>query len=155
MIKYLNYSITFIEVPDETSICFNITNCPHCCPGCHSPELQQDIGTDLEPDILDIISRYEQGITCICFLGEGNDLDALLRCIDLIRKDYPKLKICLYTGGTFESVSPVANKLDYLKTGPYIAERGGLNNPGTNQRMYFIHDGSADDITSKFWRKKV
>ena len=39
MLKYLNCQVTFAEVPDEISLCINITNCPNRCPGCHSPEL--------------------------------------------------------------------------------------------------------------------
>ena len=26
MVKYLNYALTFSEVPDEVNLCFNITN---------------------------------------------------------------------------------------------------------------------------------
>ena len=37
MLKYSNYEITFAEVPDEISLCINLTNCPHKCIGCHSP----------------------------------------------------------------------------------------------------------------------
>ena len=79
MIKYLNYSITFQEVPDEISLCFNITNCQFRCPGCHSPELRSDIGMNLEPDLVRIVSQYIDGITCICLLGDGNDFGALKR----------------------------------------------------------------------------
>ena len=47
MLKYSNYEITFAEIPDEISLCINLTNCPHRCVGCHSPWLQKDNGTPL------------------------------------------------------------------------------------------------------------
>jgi hypothetical protein len=44
---------------------------------------------------------------------------------------------------------------DYIKIGPYIKDRGPLNNPNTNQRMYKIdHEFYHNfvDITNKFWK---
>ena len=44
---------------------------------------------------------------------------------------------------------------DYIKIGPYIPNRGPLNNPNTNQRMYKIdHEFYHNfvDITNKFWK---
>ena len=164
MIKYLGYAVTFQEVPNEVTLCFNITNCKHRCPGCHSPELQQDIGNDLEVDIESIINRYLGGITCVCFMGEGNDNLALLRCLVMIRDKYPGLKTCIYSGeglgGNWDLYIMLGNRmLDYLKLGPYIQSRGPLNNSNTNQRMYRISYNSEsdmanmEDITSKFWQK--
>lgn len=158
MIKYLNYSITFQEVPDETSLCFNITNCKYRCKGCHSPELREDIGEDLEPKVLDIIGRYRDGITCVCLLGEGNDFDALWRVLKKIRAVYPGLKTCIYSGSNngeefIEFVS--AGLIDYLKLGPYNEDKGGLSSVTTNQRMFSFRNRRTTDITEKFWRKKV
>ena len=44
MLKYVNTEITFSEVPDEITLCINISNCPCHCKGCHSPYLAEDIG---------------------------------------------------------------------------------------------------------------
>ncbi len=56
--------------------------------------------------------------------------------------------------------------LDYIKVGPYIAEKGPLNSKTTNQRLYKIEhnysplvtdSGSCAtpvDITSRFWTKE-
>ena len=164
MIKYLNYSVTFQEVPNETSLCFNITNCQNRCEGCHSPELREDIGKNLEDDMADIIGKYEDGITCVCFLGEGNDPVAMTICLNTIRVLFPKLKICLYSGDSQGGNWNIyiwlsCHLLDYLKLGPYIEDRGPLNNPNTNQRMYKVHNDSnpvhLEDITKEFWKKKV
>lgn len=51
------------------------------------------------------------------------------------------LKTCLYTGlETVEAVGSILNfkYLDFLKTGKYNKELGGLNSPLTNQRFYDI-----------------
>ena len=47
---------------------------------------------------------------------------------------------------------------DYIKTGPYIAELGGLKSRRTNQRLYRVDHPSGgsgpvlQDITNRFWR---
>ena len=50
MLKYVDTKVTFAEVPDEISLCINISNCPNHCEGCHSPYLAEDIGTELTKD---------------------------------------------------------------------------------------------------------
>jgi len=158
VIKYLNYSVTFQEVPDEISLCFNITNCRFHCRGCHSPELQKNLGNDLEHDLLRIIDKYRGGITCICFLGEGHDFYALFRVISTIRHFEPELKICIYSGS--DDITEFddwihSGLIDYIKIGSYNAKLGGLDSRTTNQHMYAVDGDALKDITSKFWRKKV
>lgn len=164
MIKYLNYSVTFQEVPNETSLCINITNCQNNCVGCHSPELREDIGSDLEKDLEDIIKKYQDGITCVCFLGEGNDPAAMTNCLYMVRNFFPRLKTCVYSGASDSGDLAIqiwlhSRLLDYLKLGPYIEERGPLNNPNTNQRMYRVYCDAnqiwCEDITKEFWKKTV
>ena len=56
--KYTDTMVTFNEVPDEISLCINISGCPNRCPGCHSPELWEDIGTELTKESLkDLIDK--------------------------------------------------------------------------------------------------
>ena len=44
---------------------------------------------------------------------------------------------------------------DYVKLGPYIAARGPLDDPATNQRLWRIRpDGRREDLTPRFWRKR-
>ena len=63
----------------------------------------------------------------------------------------------MYSGYTEETFDKkVLVHLDYLKLGPYIEERGPLNNPNTNQHLYKICKGKiVDDITYKFWNNKI
>ena len=47
MLKYVNTMVTFSEVPDEISLCIEISNCKCHCKNCHSPYLPDDIGEEL------------------------------------------------------------------------------------------------------------
>ena len=152
MVKYLNYAITFSEVPDEISLCFNITNCCFNCDGCHSPYLQKDIGTDLNKDIQKIFNLYKDQFTCVCFLGEGNDKKGLQKLIDYAHNN--NYKTCLYSGRDEISFNDY-NNLDYYKKGSYKKELGGLNNKNTNQKMYKKEGDKWKDITYKFFPRSL
>ena len=59
------------------------------------------------------------------------------------------MELALYSGR--KEVEPeLAELFDFLKIGPYIPEYGPLNEPTTNQRLYY----KGEDITPVFWRKK-
>lgn len=69
MLKFADYDIVFQEVPDETTLALNLSNCPHRCEGCHSPQLREDIGTPLTPESLDsLLARYPY-VTCVGLMG--------------------------------------------------------------------------------------
>ena len=55
MLKYLNAPVTFAEIPDEITLCINITGCPLQCKGCHSPFLWEDTGEFLTIEMLDYL----------------------------------------------------------------------------------------------------
>ena len=157
--KYLNYAVTFQEVPNEVSLVLNITNCPHRCEGCHSPELRENIGRPVLDDFESLLDKHKDIITCVCFMGGDNDgVDGLLKCISICKRR--GLKTCLYTGRANAWDTFILLELDYCKMGPYIEELGGLDSPTTNQRFYKrtnFADGKGymiEDITSTFWRKK-
>ena len=171
MLKYVpeDTQVVFEEIPDEVTLAINVSNCPHHCPGCHSPYLQENVGEDLYGETLIKLITENEGVTCILFMGEGKDEDALFKLIDLLRHFYGNsIKIGLYTGSNHVSEFLWEN-LDYIKLGPYIEELGPLNNPTTNQRLYkydkdyfneypsYMIDGKYRanwrDITERFWRK--
>ena len=62
MIKYLNTMVTFAEIPVEVTLSINITNCQNKCPGCHSPELRENIGTELTKDELNNLINKNKGV---------------------------------------------------------------------------------------------
>lgn len=150
MIKYLPglTDIVLEEIPDRVTLAVEITNCQGSCPGCHSPFLRKDIGEELTEEALDAMLDDNFGVNCLLFLGEGNDRGALLRLAAHMRASRPGLELALYSGRTAVE-KEITEMFDYVKIGPYIAERGPLNERTTNQRLY--HRGV--DITSRFWRK--
>ena len=153
MVKYCGHYVTAQEVPNEISLVFSITNCPHHCEGCHSPWLQADIGDELtQEDIAYYIKQYKDGITCVCFMGTGNDYVAIRRLVDFVRAS--GYKTCVYTGDHRNDIEDYGFP-DYFKEGKYVQSLGGLDHPTTNQRMWKKNEeGKYEDITSWFWKKK-
>ena len=130
--KFLNTYISLQEIPGEISLIFNITNCPHRCIGCHSKELWADLGTDLSDSMyISLLEKYSKYISAVVFFGGEWDYD-LVKLL-LIAKNF-SLKTCLYTGA--EDVNKeIKKQLNYLKTGPYISNLGGLDSINTNQKF--------------------
>lgn len=157
MIKYAAVDVTFAEIPNEINLCFSISNCAGMCKNCHSPALRESIGKSVYDNILDEIKRH-RGITCVCFLGESlktpNASEEWRKIIELIRTHYPKLKLAIYSGRT-NVEDEMWQMFDYIKIGPYLEEKGPLNNPNTNQKLFEIDrkNGQKNDITNLFWRK--
>lgn len=150
MLKYKDVLVGFQEVPDEISLCINITNCPNNCIGCHSPYLAEDIGEELTIKELSKLIIKNKGITCVCLMGGDSDpnyINTLAINIHNIG-----LKSAWYSGKTSVSSKININNFDYIKLGPYIEEFGPLNNPNTNQIMYKITDNGLENITYKFWK---
>ena len=154
--KYLNSEVTFAEIPTEVTLAINVTNCPHRCRGCHSPELREDIGEPLTPEVVMSLVAKNMGVSCILFLGEGNSLSELESLVKTIKKSC-NLKLALYTGANH-----LPNKIwmlfDYVKIGPYEEESGPLNKVTTNQRLYQKVGNNPkigvmwNDITNLFWK---
>ena len=156
LLKYVDYFVTFQEVPNEVSLVFTISGCPLRCPGCHSPWLHEDTGRELLDDLERIVEKYEHEITCVCIMGTGEtafiDIGELRGITRIVRSR--GLKLCFYTGFT-EFPDQYLIMPDYLKIGPYVEKLGGLNSPETNQRMYKLENARYIDITSEFWKPKV
>lgn len=132
MLKYTDAVITFAEVPNEISLCLNISNCPYKCPGCHSKYLWKDVGEELTKTVILDLATSNRGISCVCFMGGDSDIDTLIDIAKYV-KDYLHLKTAWYTGNDNPEFYPV---FDYIKVGPYKEEFGPLNSPTTNQRFY-------------------
>ena len=81
------------------------------------------------------------------FLGGEWQVDELIA--RLVQVKQGGLKTCLYTGFEQEELAEdIISHLDYLKTGRWIAELGGLDSPTTNQR--FIQLSTGADLTHLF-----
>jgi len=148
--KYLDYAVTFSEFPDEISLLINISNCPFHCPGCHSPELWENIGIELTFDELNKLIQSNKGITCVGFMGGPPEEVNMLT--QYINAKYENIKVGWYTGYSHIPININTKWFDYIKIGPYIKELGGLDNPNTNQRFYKIENEQLIDWTYKFWK---
>lgn len=153
MLKYANAQVVFQEFPGETTLAINLANCPHKCPGCHSPHLWKDEGAVLDiAELSRLVTPNEHNITCIGFMGGDADLDELIDLVGVVRCMYPTLKIGWYSGNNFWS-DEMIHLFDYVKFGSYKKELGGLNSPTTNQVMYkHIYNGiGPQDSTFHMW----
>ena len=164
MLKYVETAITFSEVPDEVTLCINISNCPCHCKGCHSAYLAEDIGKPLVGMVLreDLINK-NKGITCVAFMGGDSNPESINNLAEYI-KTWPgleHLKVAWYSGRQELSKEIDLKNFDYIKLGPYIEELGPLNSTTTNQKFYEVRQVSdvegklyygLDDITYKFWK---
>lgn len=155
MLKYVDTRVCFAEVPDEITLCINISNCPCHCEGCHSSHLAEDIGKELNELELSSLIKSNEGISCVAFMGGDSSPHDIHHLAMFIREIYPYLKVAWYSGREQIHISAALNLHDYdfIKIGPYISERGPLDNQNTNQRFYQVENGELVDITHKFWKK--
>ena len=152
--KIASYDIVFQDVPGEVTLSLNLSQCPNCCHGCHSPQLQDDIGYPLDDDMLyGLLDRYGKDVTCVCFMGGDRDPAEVMRLAGLVHE--AGIKTAWYSGRQELPDCFDSGALDYVKVGPYIESRGPLTSPDTNQRMFRIEQGNMVDITGVFKKKGV
>ena len=158
-------SVVMEEIPDRVTLAVDISNCQGHCVGCHSPFLKEDIGEPLTEEVITALIRDNFGVDCFLFLGEGRDLQTLLRLARHVRS--LGLAPALYSGRT-EVEEDVWRAFDYVKVGPYLPECGPLNERTTNQRLYHalppgeaagetVRHAGRDfvDITARFWHRGI
>lgn len=153
--KYTGYTLSFQEVPGETSLAISISNCPFRCSGCHSAYLQTDVGQLLTTEeLLRLLNKYQSPhtglytITCVVFFGGEQHHEEFIELASLVTS--LGLNVCLYTGAELEHLhDDILSLCTYIKTGLYESKLGGLTSRTTNQRMYKLPEYT--DITHKFW----
>lgn len=156
MLKYVDTRVTFLEVPDEVTLCINLSNCPCHCAGCHSSYLAYDIGTELTIEELTRLGTENDGITCIALMGGDNDPKRINRLAKWIVEELD-LKAAWYSGRQYIPDEIDIKNFNYIKLGPYIEKLGALDNPNTNQKFYEVSRANKlgdsyllIDITYKF-----
>ena len=150
MLKYVDTLVSFSEVPDEITLCINITGCKIGCKNCHSPYLAEDIGNILNLQALTSLIDSNSGITCVCIMGGDANPSKVDDIAQDIKEYYSKLKVAWYSGKQELSKDINLEFFDFIKLGPYIEELGPLNSKTTNQRFYKIENNKLIDITYKF-----
>ncbi|MDE6139408.1 MAG: anaerobic ribonucleoside-triphosphate reductase activating protein [Alistipes sp.] len=152
MVKFYNFDIVFAEVPDQTTLAVNISECPNRCPGCHSPHLMQSVGEPLDEEAIALLlDRYGRSVTCFCFMGGDARPAEIAALAGVVRRLCPSMLTAWYSGRDElpDGVDPRA--FDYIKLGRYVESLGGLSSPSTNQRLYRIAaDGEMEDLTYRF-----
>lgn len=141
VLKFVDTEVTFAEVPDEITLCINISNCPCNCKGCHSPYLSKNIGNILDEQSLSQLIERNTGITCVAFMGGDSHPFGVNKLAHYIKTMYPKLKTAWYSGRDFHSACIDLSNFNYIKLGPYIEDKGPLNSPTTNQKFYEVVEG--------------
>lgn len=152
MLNIVEYDIVFQEVPTEVSLALTVAGCPLMCRGCSRADTwKEEQGTPLSNDFLaELLGRYKGLISCVLFMGGEWQPSALLLALKQCRQ--AGLKTALYTG--LDEIKPsLQAELTYLKTGPWMVERGGLDSPATNQK--FIDCSSGEILNHLFWRTHV
>lgn len=163
MLKYVDTAVTLREIPNEITLCINISNCPCHCKGCHSSYLAEDIGEPLTPNALHKMITENKGITCVAFMGGDRDITHLNLLALIVNA---KGLLSAWYSGRQELAKGIDLKyFNYIKLGPYIEELGPLNSPTTNQRFYEVkmcrevdeNDNpiyGLEDITNLFWKEQ-
>lgn len=156
MLKYIDTLVGFSEIPNEITLCINISNCPNNCEGCHSPWLSKDEGTPLTYVELKSLINKNKGITCVCFMGGDKEPWEVQRLAKLIQEDFD-IKVGWYSGKDKMWEGIDLTYFDYVKIGSYKKDLGPLNNPTTNQILYKVYHTEEStiivDITNLFWKK--
>lgn len=154
MLKYVNTQVVFQEIPNETTLAINISNCPCHCKGCHSPYLAEDIGEPLIERELEKLIRENKGITCIAFMGGDSDPEKINDLARHVPYCYGGeiLLVAWYSGRNEIPKEIDLKNFDYIKLGPYIEEFGPLDSPSTNQILYKIVNGEMENINYKFYK---
>lgn len=161
MLKYVNTDVVFQEIPNETTLAINISNCPCHCKGCHSAYLAEDIGDYLDLGALMRLIDKNKGITCIAFMGGDSEPQSINMLAGIIRTN--GLLTAWYSGRQELAKGIELKNFNFIKLGPYIEELGGLKSPTTNQRLYEVKMSKEvdekgnpiyglEDITNIFWK---
>ena len=152
MLKYVDVKEVFAEIPDEITLAISISGCPIRCKGCHSLYLWDDVGKELTTETLSELLTGHFGVTSVCFMGGDQEPEEVNR---LARwgKEHTKVRTAWYSGRRDVAQQVELCNLDYVKTGPYDAACGPLNQRTTNQRLFRIEEGvRLVDITHRFWK---
>ena len=156
-LKYTDIRVTFAEIPDEISLCINISNCPCLCKNCHSSYLAKDIGIILTTAEVEKLINISNGISCIAFMGGDISPTIVNTLAKYVKEEYPKLKVAWYSGRQELSKDIDLQNFNFIKLGPYNEDLGPLDSRTTNQRYYEVKKNELgnyylEDNTYKFWR---
>lgn len=152
-----NISITLSELPGEVAIFIEFNCCTQRCQGCHSKHLWTESYFLTATEILAEVEKQlvkNPEVTAICLIGGTTNFGVsetdLKNLMSLLYSHF-RLPMGLYSGQEEDLMSWLKVRgLEWLKTGSYVAELGGLEVPTTNQRFYHRQTESVIFDTSGF-----
>lgn len=139
---FFNTNIVLQEVPDEISICFNISGCQLNCPGCSWRNLEMTPRELTREFYTEILNQNKGLASCVVFMGGEWKHAELVWLLDTARE--MGFKTALYTGQNHITLD-LLQRLDYVKMGPWRPQHGPLNSNTTNQVFFKL-----EQITHKF-----
>ena len=159
--------VTLSEVPGKTALIVEFGNCQQRCPGCHSQHLwdpKESYDLSLSEVLTYIDSSLYEDINCILLMGgttNGVSLDDLKKLVESIYRRFA-IPVALYSGLPEEEtrMSEIATwyGLDFLKTGDYREDLGGLESPKSNQKFYrknFEYSIKDNVMNAKFYWEDI
>ena len=149
--NYSNIQIVLQEVPGEISICFSICGCTISCKGCHSPILWKESNGEHLTDAIfkGTLIKYKGLASCVLFMGGEWHKNTLINYLKYAKNE--GYKTCLYTGEEKVGID-LLKHLNFIKTGKWIEELGGLDSPKTNQKFKEV---ASNKILNHLFQKKL
>lgn len=160
----VNITVSLNEIPDHIAVAIEIGNCMQRCKGCHSPwngrPLNYNCWTELEYVVQEVKKHIERGANAIVLMGGTNNNIHPYVLIAAIRVLAYYAPVGLYSGleddAKYHKVLKSVPQLQWLKTGSYKSELGGLGSPTTNQKFWEYNPTTTEwvDKTYLFQRKE-
>lgn len=158
------------------SVSLWVQGCPHCCEGCHNVHTwDPNGGTDIPLDeLIDTICKKIEanGVQRNFSVLGGEPLspahfDNVLTIIREVKFRFPKIKVFIWTGYTYEELISREDKhkvgdlfclIDMLVEGRFELDKRDISLPyrgSSNQRIFMhphtcYHTGYLVDVTDKF-----
>lgn len=170
--KYAGIIKNDVAAGEGVCVTFFCQGCDRHCPGCHNPETWDFDGgyTFTQETLNHIINALNaNGVQRnFCIMGGEPLHPQNLFLTDLIitevKKSYPKIKIYVWTGYTYEQLLDRSEKLlynilenvDVLVDGPFIQEQRDITLPmrgSRNQRIIELKENKNDCNT--LWKHEI
>lgn len=154
MLKYIETSIGYKEVPNETSLIIKINDFPT------EESTKEDNLT--KDKLLRLVKEAmeKNNISCVCIMGGDSNHKDVVKLAKEIKYFNKNIAIAWYSEARNLSAIIMSNLrwFNYLKIGTYNARLGGLESRTTNQKFYKVehlddskHSNHLSDITSHFY----
>lgn len=134
--RYYSKEVPVLAATDGVSYEIAVAGCHFNCPNCQNPHLQSfDAGVDFDDKVIislltDIKHYYDKEMIDNIDIIGGEPLDQdrekFKHFLHLLKKNFPKLRIWIYTGyESFDIPDDILHLCDYIKCGRYMENLRG------------------------------